>query len=64
MALIRKGSCGGVRKPSRGAVSGVGVTGMHGAGWGGEIVFCGMRMQTMRTWFIMADAEVAENVGF
>lgn len=30
----------------------------------GEIGSCGMRMQTMRTWFIMADAEVAENVGF
>ena len=45
-------------------MSGVGVSGMHGAGWGGEIGLCGMRMQTMRTWFIMADAEVAENVGF
>ena len=28
-----------------------------------EIDLCGMRMQIMRTCFLMADAEVAENVG-
>ena len=30
----------------------------------GEIGLCGMRMQIMCTCFLMADAEVAENVGF
>ena len=28
-----------------------------------KIDLCGMRMQIMRTCFLMADAEVAENVG-
>ena len=30
----------------------------------GEIGLCGLRMQIVRTWFLMADAKVAENVGF
>ena len=45
-------------------MSGVGVSGMHGAGWGGRDWFMWHAYADHVYMILMADAEVAENVGF